>query len=182
MGRVLKQVAPLCAETLIVTRHITEFLEFNVKIVRDLIPGQGPIGGLATGLFYARRPWALVVACDLPFLHQSVLSYLIRKALLLPRGPRALVPRSELGWQPLIALYSRDCLHPARKLLALGGRKLDDLSAHGVIWHPIDSDELKVADYNLDSFININTPEDLAKADRRLNQEQGKDGSHHSDL
>ncbi len=161
IGRVLNQLRPICGEVMLVTRHPVDFIDFKVKIVRDLVPGQGPLGGLATGLFYARHPWALTVACDLPFLHGPLLAHLAGKTANLPQGPRAIVPRTRDGWQPLVAVYSRDCLKPALRYLAQGRRKLDDLQIRGVHWEAVDEEELREIDGNLLSFTNINTPEDL---------------------
>ena len=164
MGRVLAQARPLCREIILVTRRPSEFLNLNVKTVRDLVPGQGPLGGVATGLFYAHYPWALVLACDLPFLHEKLLDYIIRRALPLPLGPRAVVPRNSAGWQPLAAMYSRSCLGPARTLLREGGRKLGDLRGKRVNWLAVDEEEFQSVGLDFSSFDNVNTPDDLACA------------------
>ena len=172
MERVLDQLQPLCAELIIVGRSITDLLESDHKLVRDLVPGLGPLGGLVTGLFYARYPWTMVAACDLPFLNRGVLEFIIEEALRAPTGPRAIVPRTECGWQPLIAAYSRTCLGPARKALAAGVRKVDDLKSHGVIWHSVMADHLRASDHSLKSFINLNTPEELARARQEVEDGQ----------
>jgi molybdopterin-guanine dinucleotide biosynthesis protein A len=164
VGRVLAKVAPLCREVILVTRRPSDFLSLNVTTVRDLIPGQGPLGGLATGLFYAHYPWALVLACDLPFLQTRLLDYLIRRALNLPPGPRAVVPRNAEGWQPLVAMYSRSCLGPARTRLGEGRRKVGDLREKLVNWLAVDEEEFQGVGLDFSSFDNVNTPEDLASA------------------
>jgi len=164
LSRVLKRLTPVCREVILVTRRPSEFLDFNLKIVRDLVPGQGPLGGLATGLFYAHHPWVLTLACDLPFVSTPLLAGLAQEALAAPRGPRAIVPRTQLGWQPLCAVYSRACLPPARRLLAQGRRKVDDLIKNGVSWQAVTEERLRGLDPDLVSFININTPKDLEQA------------------
>jgi len=161
---VLETASSLCREIILVTSRITEFVDFGHKIVRDLAPGQGPLGGLASGLFYARYPLALTLACDLPFLQVSLLARLAREASNAPAGPMVVVPRTSSGWEPLVAVYSKDCLPIIQKLLAGGRRKLEDLRTTAVRWREIPENELRVADPDLRSFINVNTPGDLERA------------------
>lgn len=169
--RVIDSVKPLCQEIIIVTNKPTDFLELNFKTVRDLVPGQGPLGGLATGLFYSRSRWTLAVACDLPFLNENVLIKLVETAMAAKRGPRAIVPRTEAGWQPLVAAYSRECIGPARDLLSRGGKKLDDLRNNGVIWVDLPEAEIRGADPELVGFTNINTPDELEQARTKIKDE-----------
>ena len=164
IGRVLNQLEPICREIFIVTRHPEQFTRFRVKIVRDLVCGQGPLGGLATGLFYAHNHWSLAVACDLPFLNPALLTGLAQKALTLPDGPRALVPKTDKGWEPLIAVYSRQCIKPVSRLLARGWLKLEGLQHNGVLWHAFSEEEIRTYDPGMTSLTNINTPQDLDRA------------------
>ncbi|MEW5721753.1 MAG: molybdenum cofactor guanylyltransferase [Thermodesulfobacteriota bacterium] len=168
VDRVLGPLGRLCREVIIITRDITEFLEYRQMVVQDLVPGQGPLGGLATGLFYARFPWSLTLACDLPFLKPEILDLIARKTLGTGGGPRAVVPRTTLGWEPLVAAYSRACLTPVLRLLDQGERALDKLSLSGVRWQSIPEHELRAVDPDLDSFTNLNTPEELERARIRL--------------
>ena len=168
ISRVLTPLADICREVIVVARHPVDFLEFKYRIVRDLVPGQGPLGGLATGLFYARFPMALTLACDLPLIHPEVLDYIARKALAAPQGARAVVPRTKLGWQPLVAAYSASCLSAARALLAEDRHKVEALVERGVYWQAIPEEEIRALDPDLDSFLNVNTPGDLAEARTRM--------------
>ena len=165
VDRVLSKVTALCRETILVTRQPSEFLEYPIKIVRDLTPKQGPLGGVLTGLFYARTTWSLIVACDLPFLDGRLLELLITRALAAKPGPRVVVPRTTEGWQPLVAVYSTQCQGPVRRLLEHGGRKVDDLKFHGVNWEDVPEAEMRTIDPDLKSFLNINTPGDLELAE-----------------
>ena len=163
--RAVDVMSEVCREVVIVTAKPLEFIDFKGKIIRDVIPGQGPLGGLVTGLIFARTPWVLTAPCDVPFLKAGILRIIAEKALAARGGPRVVVPRTTGGWQPLIAAYSRECLGPARKLLEAGGRKMDDLRFNGAAWESIDAEVFKAVDPKLLSFFNINTPEDLATAD-----------------
>ncbi|MEW6265485.1 MAG: molybdenum cofactor guanylyltransferase [Thermodesulfobacteriota bacterium] len=168
VNRVVERLAPLCLEVLLVAKRPLDFLDSDLRIVRDLEVGQGPLGGLSTGLFYARTAWTLVAACDLPFLQPRLLNLLAEKALGAPPGPRAFVPRTTGGWHPLLAVYSKACLAPIQACLTRGIRKVDDLRFHGLKWIALEEAELKASDPELVSFVNVNTPEELAAARFRL--------------
>ena len=168
IDRVIDRVRLVCEHVVIVTRRPLDFLDHDLTVVKDLVPGQGPLGGLATGLAFSRHHWSLVAACDLPFLKVGVLRYLIEQALEEPEGPRAVVPKTQGGWQPLVAVYSSPCIKPALRLLAAGGRKVDDLRFQGVGWHSVEAARFLPFDPGLESFINVNTPDQLVEARIRV--------------
>jgi molybdenum cofactor guanylyltransferase len=169
----LSRLALVCRDVLLVCRRPADFLSRDVRMVRDLDVGLGPLGGLITGFFYARYPWVLVVACDIPFLEVGILDLLARKTKTAGPGPVALVPRTEKGWQPLVAAYSVSCLKPARRFLARGGRKVDDLRFHGIRWVSIPESEIRAIDPELSSFHNVNTPDDYEWARGRIRRHDG---------
>jgi molybdopterin-guanine dinucleotide biosynthesis protein A len=119
--------------------------------------------GLVGALAAAQAPRVLVVATDLPFVTPELL-------LALAAFPEAdaVVPRSERGPHPLCAVYRRESALPAaRERLAAGRLKLQDLLA------ALDTRELAPADLTLldpegRALSNLNTPEDLARAEASL--------------
>ena len=58
-------------------------------MVTDTYPGKGPLGGIYTGLGAAESFYNLVVACDMPFLNQTLLDNMIQNSanfdLVVPR-------------------------------------------------------------------------------------------------
>jgi molybdopterin-guanine dinucleotide biosynthesis protein A len=61
----------------------------GVPVVADLRPGEGPLGGLATALLWAKSGYVVVVPCDLPLLQPSHLAVVIEAAA---AGARASPP------------------------------------------------------------------------------------------
>jgi len=168
LERVRAVMAPMVSRILVVTNRPSDYLDLDLEIVRDLAPGQGPLGGLATGLFYTRTDWALLLACDLPFVKPELIGYLARTAAKTPAGARALIPHHAKGWEPLLAAYGRGCYATARELLSRPGGSLLDLRDAGVRVKAVEEDTLRSLDPELTSFINLNTPEDLAWAREHL--------------
>jgi len=168
LERVREVLAPAVSRILVVTSRPTDFLNVDLEIVRDLAPGLGPVGGLATGLFYARTDWVLLLACDLPFVRPELVDYLARRASETKPGARALIPRHAKGWEPLLAAYARGCQTTARKLMLRPNSSLLDLGDAGVRIEAVDEATLRGLDPELASFVNLNTPQDLEQAEERL--------------
>ncbi len=154
--RVVRLLEGIFPQLLVVTNTPADHAFLAVRMVADLMPGCGALGGLHTALFYASTPHAFVVACDMPFLNPEVIRLLTSRA----RGWDVIVPRLGGHLEPLHAVYSRRCLKPMESLLKEGGRKIIDLYP-SVRVQEVQEEAIRAVDPELLSFWNINTPEDL---------------------
>ena len=158
IDRTVSLFKELFDEVLIVTNSPLEYLDLNVKMVTDLIPGKGSLGGIYTGLFFSSSPKAFFVSCDMPFLDKKVISCFLNLA----ETADIVVHRSGQHWEPLHALYSRNFIKPIERLMKQGDLKI--IKAYK--WmkvREIRRKELERIDPDLHSLINVNTPEDLKK-------------------
>ena len=125
--------------------------------VADVYPGWGALGGLHAALAACQSEWAIVVACDLPFVTAGLFNYLGS----LCTDHDAVVPLQPDGRpQPLAALYRVDpCRQRAAELIESGRRRpLDLLELVNTRWVPFT--ELTNLDQAEKFFVNINTPDD----------------------
>ena len=143
-------------EIIIVTHQKKLFSNLNTKIYSDLIPNRGILGGLYTGLFFSSFSLSFCVACDMPFLKESVIKYLIKTI----ENYDVVVPKTEDGLQPLHAVYSKNCLEPIKKIIEQGKYKIIDFYPMVKV-KIVDEHELFSLDPMRESFINVNTPEEL---------------------
>lgn len=146
----------LFQEIIIVTNQKELFSNFDSKILNDLLPNKGVVGGLYTGLFFSNYTYSFCVACDMPFIKKSLVQYLIKNK----EDYDVIVPRTKDGLQPLHALYSKNCLDPIRKIIEQGKYKMVDLY-NLVRVKVIQEDDFNSLDPFRESFINVNTPEEL---------------------
>lgn len=131
--------------------------------VPDVYPQWGALGGLHAALDAAKRDWAIVVACDLPFVTAELFLHLSS----LRMDHDAVVPLQEDGRpQPLAALYRTAACRPrAAELIEAGHRRpLDLLAAVKTRW--ANFAEFRNLDQADKFFVNINTPEDYHEAIR----------------
>jgi len=143
-------------DVLLVTNTPLDYLELNVKIVTDLVPGKGSLGGVYTGLFFSSSPKAFFVGCDMPFLDRRVIHYFLSLA------PTAdiVVQRTKDYWEPLHAIYPRTLLKPIERLFQQG--ELTIFKAYqGMKVREVSEEELKPYDPDLHTLSNFNTPEEL---------------------
>lgn len=162
MERTLRVYRDFFAEVFIVTNSPLDYLEFDSKVVTDILPGKASLGGIYTGLFFAAYEYAFVTACDMPFLNPRFIRFMMEK-----RGHHdIIVPRSADGLQPLHAIYSRNLLKPIRRLIDADHLKITELFKKQKVLE-IPREDCLSFDPEERLFMNINTPEDLEKlADR----------------
>lgn len=164
VARVADAVRQVCEKTIVVTNRLEMMAEAgladDVVVVRDEVAHQGPLGGLVTALAVAETEWVLAVAADMPHLEPDVI-----RALWDARdGGDVVLPITEKGPEPLLALYRREAtLAPARRVLSTGRRRVVAMLPQvKVIEVPVEA--LRSADPELRSLVNVNTPSDLESA------------------
>lgn len=133
----------------------------SLPSVPDVYPKWGALGGLHAALTACTRDWAIVVACDLPFVTAELFSFLAEKRL----GHDAVVPiQQDSRPQPLAAFYRVEpCRKRATELIEAGRRRpLDLLEAVKTRW--VSFAEIRNLDQAERFFVNINTPSDYYEA------------------
>lgn len=137
LDRQIAELSQVTSDLLIVGGDAGAGVPEGVRRVADQVPGCGPLGGLYAALSAARGDAVLVVACDMPFLSAPLLRHLLTLAGSANRPHRAggaagadsvdivdivdvVVPRTERGYHPLCAVYTRACLEPIARRLADG--------------------------------------------------------------
>jgi FdhD protein len=162
LARVVEVVSNVCEHTFVVTNRPEQIAEAGLPpdtpVLVDEVPNHGPLGGLVTALRETPDEWVLAIAADIPYLEPEVI-----RALWDARdGARVVVAATESGIEPLLALYHRDCLPIARRVLASGRRRLVAIYAEVPVVE-LSLEALRAADPSLRSLVNVNTPEDLAE-------------------
>lgn len=161
--RVLERVAALTSENIVVVadqaRGDTLPLLEDTRVAVDLHPGTGSLGGIFSGLAAAKNEWAMVTACDMPFLNADLLGYLSS----LREGADVVAPVVEGRPEPTHALYSKECLPFIEERLRAEELKITGFYG-GVKVRYVEEEEIRRFDPELLSFFNVNSPQDLERA------------------
>ena len=129
-----------------------------LRSVRDPEEYRGPLAAMVTGFELATAELCVVVSCDAPLVKRAVLQHLCS------RIGGADVACANVGGklQPLAAVYRRaPSVLVFRECVSQG--ELGVIAALGGLWVvTVAESELRVIDPDLRSFMNVNTPRDLA--------------------
>jgi molybdopterin-guanine dinucleotide biosynthesis protein A len=169
LQRVVTQLSSFSSEIIIVTAKGKSLPQFfgnpRFRIVADAYPGRGALVGLATGLAASRARYNLTVACDMPFLNQALLRYMLGLAA----GFDLVVPRLGDLVEPLHAVYAKSCLAPIEWALEQRNSRIGAFFERVKVRY-VEADEVDRFDPRHLSFFNVNTRADLEEA-RRLAKE-----------
>jgi molybdopterin-guanine dinucleotide biosynthesis protein A len=148
-------------EVLVVIAQDSPPLGVDARVVRDLVPDCGSLGGLYTGLTQATAPCIFVVACDMPFLDQAVI------AQFTSRRATADIVMAKLAARlhPMHALYGKRCLPAVEQMIGARQLKIQEMVSHASlrVQYVTEADLLTI-DPSWHSFQNVNTPADLEAA------------------
>jgi molybdopterin-guanine dinucleotide biosynthesis protein A len=135
----------------------------TVPVVHDIVPASGPLGGIHAALSHARDEDVLVTACDMPFLQLPLLRRLVEVA----PGQDVVVCRRGSYLEPLPGVYSSRCLPHISRMLDLGERRIIGFFPFVKTVY-LDEEETRRFDPLGLSFFNVNTPEDMVRANELL--------------
>jgi molybdopterin-guanine dinucleotide biosynthesis protein A len=162
--RVIERLSPIADELIVTTNRPEEYSFLNLRLVSDLKPGRGALGGLYTAIASASHPIVAVVACDMPFASATIIETASR--LLVKEEADVVIAKSEEGYEPLHAIYRREtCLPAIESAIAADQWKV-------IAWFPqvkvrvLTPEEIKLFDPQGLAFWNVNTPEEFVKAEQ----------------
>ena len=163
--RVIERLTPIADEILVTTNRPDDYAFLGHRLIADLVPGRGALGGLYTALASAHGDMVAVVACDMPFASPSLIQAATR--LLVEEEADVIIAKTDEGYEPFHAVYRRaTCVPAIQSALEADKWKV-------IAWFPsvkvreLSSDELKRLDPSGLAFSNVNSPEEFAEAERR---------------
>jgi len=76
----IEVLSGLC-NTIIISSSSEAYKSLGHKVVADVIPGIGPMGGIYSALQQSKTEENLVLSCDLPFVSQELMSYILEYSM-----------------------------------------------------------------------------------------------------
>ncbi len=161
LDHVIERLAPQVAElALNANGDETRFAEFGLPVLADPVAGNaGPLAGVLAGLDWAAgREVANIVtaAADTPFLPADLVTRLLDAAV--DQGRQIALASTATGLHPTFGLWPVALRDDLRSALSEGVRKVVDWTER----HGAARAEFPVREF--DPFFNVNTPEDLDRA------------------
>jgi len=164
LDRILTAIDGCFKELLLVTRQPELYRNQPVRIVEDIFKLRTPLTGIHSGLVNMTADYGFVTSCDTPLLKTDLVRMLVRE---IDVDVDIVAPASGSYFQPLCAVYSKRCIPFIEDRLGRGDVKTDSMYETLKVKR-IPYAQLQVVDPKLDSFFNINTPEDLKFANQTV--------------
>jgi molybdopterin-guanine dinucleotide biosynthesis protein A len=156
---IINKFMKLFNNIIIVTNNKRKYEFSGIRIVEDVIPDSGSLGGLYSGLVNSSENYNFIVACDMPFINERLVAYMVENC----RKYEVLVPKTANGYEPLHAIYSKRCIKRIKDQLEKENLKITDFYKK-VIVKEIKENIVRKYDLNLLSFFNINTNDEYHRA------------------
>ena len=148
-------------EIILIANDPLKYLAWDLHIVSDIFPFRSSLTGIHTGLFFTNNFYTFITACDIPFLKKELVETVINS---IETGVDVIIPETLNGMEPLCAVYSKRCLKPIENNLIQKELKIKQFFKK-VRVKKLPENILREKDPDLISFFNINTSDDLARAE-----------------
>ncbi len=162
----IETLKPLCGRMIISANHFPEkYEQYGIEVIGDEIKNIGPMGGIYTCLKRSTTQHNLVLSCDTPFVGTILLKHLLDEV----KNEQVVAPAHHTFLiEPLSAYYATNILDNLTQAINNNDYKLINLFKT-VRFKSVLMDKL-VPFRTEHSFLNINKPEDLEKAEKIISQ------------
>ena len=162
--RVVDRLSPIADEVIVTTNRPEDYAFLGLRLLPDLKPDRGALGGLYTAVASASQPLVAVVACDMPFASASLIEAAAQR--MVREETDVVIAKMEEGYEPFHALYRRETCLPAIEAAI----QADQWKV--IAWFPhvkvriLTMDEIQQYDPAGLAFWNVNTPEEFTHAEQ----------------
>ena len=161
VSHILSVITDMFADTFVVANEPELYEDLDVDVVKDILPYRGPLGGILSGLLVSQHSHAFVIACDMPLIDSKIIRELVRQR----HEHDVVVAAHDDGIEPLLGVYSKNCIKPLEESLFNGDLSLKDFLS-GLNSATFEINQLmsrEPADAALPPYFNVNTPQDYSR-------------------
>ena len=165
----LKEIVSEFNEILIIANdHINFMQSKKISITKDLKSGLGPLGGVLTAMKWVHEKkreykWISTFPTDTPFFTKKELQFFYKNINI--NQSKLFFLKNKNTRHNIFGLWSMDLMQQLENDLLKGDRKVE-------IWaNSIGVKEINIDNKKPDPFFNINTKEDLKKANEIINND-----------
>ena len=166
---ILSEIIDEFSEILIVANQNINFIKSNkISLIKDFKEGQGPLGGVLSAMKWIKKnnkkySWISTFPTDTPFFTKRILRNFY-KNIKIGDGKLFFIKSKETRHN-ILGLWSIDLMDQLESDLLKGERKVE-------LWaNRVGVSTINIEYENIDPFLNINTNEDLKKAEKLLNND-----------
>jgi molybdopterin-guanine dinucleotide biosynthesis protein A len=166
--RIIDALSPVLSDLLVVTNTPDLYAFLGLPLVPDVFPDHGSLGGIYSGLKAIGGDAAFTVACDMPFLHPEVVRLVVGRA----GEADVVIPKVGEQYETMHACYAKACLPHMEALLAAKRFRIVGFFQSVRVREIPEEDVGRYRDPGV-CFMNVNTPEELARSREILARLEG---------
>jgi len=148
----IDKLSSLFKDLIIITNNPKLYRKYGLETYTDILKDRGPLGGIHTGLAYSKLRYNFVVACDMPYVNLELVRFMSASI----EGYDLVVPKQNGQFEPLCAVYSKNCIKTIEDQLHKNNLKITDFFS-SVKVRTITENEVAAFDAEGKCFVNINT-------------------------
>lgn len=153
---------------ILISNDKVKFKNIKYKVVEDIIPDSGPMGGIYTALKHSSSKFTFITACDMPVINVPYLKYM--EELIKSQGLKGVASYNSGYVEPLHAFYSKEMLSSFKSALSENNYKLLNVMNNCNMYYVKDE---KVREFSKDMniFTNLNYKTDLIYLENAITEE-----------
>lgn len=162
IAHVVETVRDLFQEVFLVSNEPESYEDLGVDVVKDILPYRGPMGGILSGLLVSGLEHSFVLACDMPLVSRPLIHDMTEAR----HGWDVVVLSHDRGIEPLLGIYSKNCIKPMEEALFSGSLSVQEIlgGLKTTTFRYEDEPGAGIADDDLlPAYFNVNTPQDYSR-------------------
>ena len=166
IDHILNEISDGFKEILIVSNNKIKFKHSdNISMIRDLKKDQGPLGGILSAMKWIKEKrknykWISTFPVDTPFFKKEILQNFLHEINL--EESKLFFIKSNHTRHNIFGIWSIDLMEKLEEDLNNGDRKVESWA------NSVGAKVISMEFINEDPFFNINTKEDLEKAQKKI--------------
>lgn len=161
--REVRALGAVFKDIIVISNEPEPYLDLGLQVIpdSDRFPDiKGPIKGIFTGLHNIAGCFGFFVACDMPFINPALVEWMGEGRA----GHDAVIPKIGGYFEPLFGYYAKSALPVIEQAMNAGIKSIQDVFFRMDV-KVIGDMDVRIFDPVFESFINLNTPDDLARAE-----------------
>lgn len=159
------EVLEKVCDRIIISENSKAYNFLGYEVIPDIYPNSGPMGGIYSALKSSKTDLNLVLSCDMPFISIELLNYLIEQS----DNFEVAVPwYGEDKFEPMCAFYHKKVIPVLEEFIMQKNFKIPDA------FKVLNTNMLRITPelsfYKNYLFDNLNSKEDLVKANQKLDE------------
>lgn len=158
--RVINTMSKVTDKRILITNDFAAYEHLGLQQYSDRYQDKGPLAGLETAFYHTDGEWYVIAACDMPFVHEDIFTYLLSFR---SEDVDAIIPNVDGRDHPLSGIYKRSALPAIQKQIAANNLRVRSFFSDINV---VTVDDFSMFDEQIVTkhFFNMNNPEQYKEA------------------